>query len=153
LIGFSQVDIELGYSQTLTSIIFIVHASAVIALAMTDFTLFYLLPLFFLVLLSAHLILKDLLFNSQLINFLRCFPDEHEWYAEDQQGNTYIISQLCNYSILRGCLIIKLEDDQGRRHWVVVPKDAVDSNAFRRLNVLLQYHLPLQHPANKSLEV
>ncbi len=151
--GFSQVDIELGYSKTLTLTIFMVHVSAVIALAMTDFTLVAILPLFSLIVLSYHFTLKGFLSNKQQIKSLHCFPDDREWYAQDYNNHTFIITKLCHYSILSGWLLMKLEDDQGRRHWVVVPKDAVETDTFRRLNVLLLFHLPLQHPASRSSEV
>lgn len=131
----------------------IVHLSAVIALVMTGIHIFLMLLFIALIIVSYHWIMNDLLFNVHHIKRLRCFPDHHEWYAQDRSDNTYTILKLYQYSIFRSCLTIKLEDDIGRRHWVVIPKDSVIESEFRRLNVLLLYHQPLQHPASKNSEV
>ena len=151
--GFSQVDVEIGYSPTLVLAISIVNLSAVIAIAMTHIPVILILLMVALLLVYHHLILKSILNGHQEIIHLSCFPDDHEWYAQDRSEKNYIISKVCHLSIFKGCLLLKLEDVHNKSHWLIVVKDSVSPNTFRRLNVLLQYHLPLQHPASKSSEV
>lgn len=148
--GFSHLNLEIGYSAHLIQSLVVLHLSAVIALSLTALPFFIIALMLIAITLNYHSVLHAVLHRKARIVQLLCYAEQRAWYVIDAQGIRYTLVNIEHFSHFHWLMLVKVIDDEGRRHWVVIPRDAVEDNAFRRLSVMLQYHLPVLHPASKS---
>lgn len=117
---------------------------------MTALAVCYSLLFLLMIFINYHLLLKALLGGSRSIIFLSCNADLREWYVGDAQQRWYKIKTIHYFSHYGYLVIINMLDEEGKRHWVVIPRDSISYQAFRRLSVVLKYQLPLLRQANKN---
>lgn len=149
--GFSLLNLKIGYSARLIQCLFIIHLSAVIALSLTALPFKLLVLMLIGVTFNLHFMLFTLLRSQTRKVELCCLAEQRVWYVKDAQGVHYSLVNIEHFSHLKWLILVKVNDTRGRRHWVVIARDAVETTAFRRMTVMLQYHLPVLHPANKNL--
>lgn len=148
--GFSHLEILIGDSRALLVALFVLHLSAVLALVLTALPFLLCITLILLIFYSYFYTLYDLWSAPGTIIAVGCCPDHRHWWITDRLGQQYSVAAIRHYTCLPFLLILSVEDEQGRHHWVIIPRDAVEWFLFRRLSVLLLYQLPLSNPARKS---
>ncbi|MFN3882683.1 MAG: protein YgfX [Nitrincola lacisaponensis] len=148
--GFSHLEIQISDSRALLVALFVLHLSAVLALVLTALPFLLCITLILLIFCSYFYTLYDLWSSPRTVIALGCCPDLRHWWLTDRLGQQYSVAAIRHYTCLPFLLILSVEDEQGRHHWVIIPRDAVEWFLFRRLSVLLLYQLPLSNPARKS---
>ena len=63
---------------------------------------------------------------------------DNQWQAQFREGQWSETMALMPGSFCHPLLMLfRLQDQNGRRHWLVVPGDAVDADRFRQLRVII----------------
>lgn len=142
MIGFNHIDIALGDSNLLYWIFLSFHLSAVSALLISGLTFLMMLVLVLCVFVSFHIFLREYLLTSRAITRLVLVPSDHLWSFIDEKGEEIPIVAIKHATVLKWLLVMRFCDPLGKCHWLVIPKDSIDAESFRRLSVVLLYQLP-----------
>ncbi|WP_442934816.1 protein YgfX [Nitrincola sp. A-D6] len=94
--------------------------------------------------------LHEILAGDNYITALSCCPDEGWLQVYSRKGSVFNIECINHYASLPFLLVLSVCDDRGRRHWFLLPRDAISFNQFRRLRVFLMYHRTLPNQARQS---
>lgn len=148
--GFSHLNVDIGFSPKLICAVGLCHLSAVIAIVMADIPMTLSLLCIVMVLCFFHLTLHELMLKQTAIVGIEGSIKDNHLILIDRVGNEYILSEIQHFSTTPFMILMKCLDQHSKQLWVYIPKDAVSVDAYRRLNVYLNFAFALQRQASKN---
>jgi len=138
-----RVDLHLTPSRIFLTLILLLHLAAIMALVQAGLPVVWRAPVFFLVLLSGVMSLRQ---EKKAGHVLLREQSTSWWLAAGERQAT---ASLQHARVWRYLVVMDFLCRQDRKVWrkrVVVFPDSVPADSFRRLRVRLRYGLPVQQP-------
>lgn len=149
--AFSPLELSLRPSRVLVLLVSSIHLLALLVLPTIGLEPFALLVCCALVLLSWRLVFRGplLAWRGPEVTGLSWYPDRRLFYLMTEDGRRLEVESVLLQAGVPGLVAMKLQlVERGLPDWLLITRDQLDSNGWRRLNLVLELAPPHQRVAS-----
>lgn len=149
--AFSPLELSIRPSKVLPLLVSVIHLLALLVLPFIGLEPFALLVCGALVLLSCCLVFRGPLraWRGPGVTGLSWYPDRRQFYLITESGHRLEVESVLLQAGVPGLVAMKLQlVERGLPDWLLITRDQLDRDGWRRLNLLLELAPPHQRVAS-----